>query len=159
MNKGDLLLVKFKFDILGYIIRKVIKCEYNHVAWLINKNYLLEVARQGIIIREVSKYNNKFLYTTKILKLKNITPLKLTKAINYAIDKEGRKNPFKLWLTYIMILLKYQEKPFRYSCSGLIAECLSKIGFYFDKRKKPQNITPIDIIKSKRTYETNINSD
>ncbi len=57
-----------------------------------------------------------------------------------------------------MILLKYQGKQPRDSCSGLIAECLSRVGFYFDKRKNPQNITPADIEKSKRTYENNINN-
>ena len=153
MKKGDLLLVKFRFDPIGWIIRKATNCNYNHIAWILNKDYIIETRGRGIRINPIQRYNNKFLYKTKVLKLKGITQFKLKKALSYALINVSKGNYFKLLITYFMIFCKYQGKQPRYSCSGLIAECLSKVNFYFNKRKKPQNITPADIEKSNRTYE------
>ena len=158
MKKGDLLLVKFKFDFIGWIIRKTLHCEYNHIGWILDKDYMIEAIGRGVRINLIKKYSNKLLYKTKILRLKNITDFELEQAINCALIKVGKKNYFKLLIAYFMILIKYQGKQPRCSCAGLIAECLSKVGFYFNKRKHPQNITPVDIEKSKKTYESNSNN-
>jgi len=153
MKTGDILLIKGKYEIVSWIIRKVIKIDYNHVAWIINSKEIIEATGGGIFIRKINRYSNKFFFKTKILRLKGINTKKL-KILLKSIKRKTKKSHYLLlWITYIMLLLKLKIKYPRMTCSGFIACHLSKIGFYFDKRKSPKNITPADILKSRRTYE------
>lgn len=135
MKKGDLLLVRYKFDPIGWLIRRTLHCKYNHIAWILNENYIIEIKSKGIRINSIQKYKNKLLYETKILKILEITPSQLNKAFDYALIRTDKGNYFKLLLTYFMVYFRYQGEQPRLSCSGFIAECLSKVNFYFNKRK------------------------
>jgi len=55
-----------------------------------------------------------------------------------------------LW-TLILIGCGYIRKRPIMSCSGMIANCLNQVGFYFKKFKNPLLITPADINNSKLT--------
>ena len=154
MQLGDLLLVQFRLDPVGFLIRKITKCNYNHIVWIINDEEMIEVKGRGTLISNAKKYQNKFFYKTKLLRVKDINTKVLYDCImDYALRLTVRGSYIKLWITYIRILLNKPLPHPRLTCSGFIALCLSFIGFRFIENKSPENITPFDIEKSKKTYE------
>lgn len=149
MKKGDILLVHYRFDPIGYIIRKATKSEWNHVAWAISSKRLIQACRKGIITVPLSKYLNKTLYRVKLLRIDNISQKKLDRAIKLTINMKSKGNYFKLLLSFVFVFRQESKKILRTTCSGLIAYCLSIVEWYFNKRKSPLLITPEDINCSK----------
>jgi len=158
MRIGDLLLVRARFDPVGWVIRWFTHCEYNHVAWAINDKEIIELRGRGILTTSVTRYSNKFFYNTKLLRIKEEFPDSfICEAVSYANCGKSKGNYFKLWVTYFMILLKSKKQYPRQTCSGFIAECLNVFGFSFDETKQWYNITPADMEGSDITYEVDIN--
>ena len=157
MQFGDLLLVKFRLDPMGYLIRKVLGCNYNHIVWIISDKEMIEVRGRGVMIANPKKYRNNFLYKTKLLRIKDINTKTLYDAImNYALSLRVKGSYIKLWITYFRVLLDIKMPHPRLTCSGFIALCLFLVGFRFNEYKEPINITPLDIENSKKTYEPEI---
>jgi len=152
IKKGDILLVKYNLDPIGWLIRKFTKSNWNHVAWVLNKYTVIESCRKGIILTPISKYKNKILYETKLKRIKNISKKDLDIAINIALKFKRKRNYFKLLLTFINVYLKINNKLPDVTCSGLISYCLSKVSFYFNKNKHPLMTVPEDINKCRRLY-------
>lgn len=151
--RGDLLLIKHKFDPVGWLIRKATDGNFNHIAWVINKKQIIEVQGKGASINSIRKYSNKFLYETKVLRIKDIKPEKLIEAIAYAISLKLKRKRWTLWKTFLLLFLDSKKELPTLTCSGTIAESLSKVNWFFDKRKKPRNITPEDIARCRRLKE------
>ena len=63
------------------------------------------------------------------------------------------KNWFVFIWTLLLIAFGYKKKLPEIHCSGFVAHCLSKFGFYFRKDKKVEYITPGDIDKSDITED------
>jgi hypothetical protein len=148
IKRGNILLIKHRLDPLGWLIRHYTHSQFNHVAWIIDSANLIESGRYGIAIHPISKYNNSFLYMTKLIRLKNITSKRLNKAIKLISYFDKKPNYLKQLLTFLLLLLKYEGLLPKSTCSGLIAQALHKVGFTFNN-KKPSRITPEDINQSK----------
>jgi len=148
LKKGDIILIKYKkLDLLGWVIRKITHSNYNHVAWAISDTHYLEVVGIGILIRPLKRLENKFLFEIKIRRIKNINSRKLNRAVDYAIFQNSRALRITLWITFILLAIGYKGKRPRLTCSGLIATCLAKVHWYFNQKKKPEDIIPKDIEK------------
>ena len=153
MRKGDILLVKAKFDPIGWIIRRFTHSKWNHCAWFLDKDNIIEARGRGIIISSARRYTHNRAYKCKIVKLRDISSEDLKKAMNCAIKEQEHSNWFK-WLWCIFLILFNYNKPLpRKTCSGLIAEALANVNFYFKQKKSPCKITPEDINDSKKTYK------
>ncbi len=150
MKLGDIILVKYNFDPVALIIRIVTGSQWNHVAWALGSDYLLESTGKGIIIRPLSKYRSKWLYKTKILTLREIDPKDLKEALSYALAQRGQDKWAYMKLIYTMIAISLGFKGNRLTCSGFIAKALSTVGWHFLINKNPYEITPEDIAKSKK---------
>lgn len=158
MKEGDILLIKSKRCPISWLIRKFIKSNFNHVAWALDNKTLLEVKSvKGIVSTPVKYYKNKFLYRTKLLRIKNISKYRLQKALHYAVIESATnedKGYFKFLLN-LLLLARKQENLSKPTCSGFIAEALNYVGWHFteDKHKHPFEITPEDINQSRRVKE------
>ena len=150
MKEGDILLIFARFDPIAFIIRKATHSLFNHVAWALSKDKLLEVKSiKGIVTTPSIHYKNKFLYRTKLVRIKNISKYRLQKAIYYAIAESitvEDKGYFKFLLNLASIAQK-QNLPKR-TCSNFISEALSYVGWRFNCNKKPEYIIPEDINNS-----------
>lgn len=156
IKKGDLLLVKYKIDPIGWLIRLYTKSEYNHIAFILNKNFIIESCRHGIIKSSIKKYSNKFLYKTKIIRVKNISEKEIKKISLLLLNNLRKSNYFKQIFTFILLFFKYEGILPRPTCSGVIAKAFYKCARIKFKNKKLNLITPGDIEKSKKVYEINI---
>lgn len=149
MKEGDILLISARFDLIAFIIRKATHSPFNHVAWAISKDKLLEVKSiKGIVTTPIKHYKNKFLYRTKLLRIKKLPKYKLQKALHYAIIESVTsedKGYFKFLLNLITIARKQKNRLSKQTCSNMLAEALAYVGWLFTDTKKPEDIIPEDI--------------
>ncbi len=154
--KGDLILVKYKLDPVSYLVRKFIKSNWNHIVWVIDKETILEVTSGGIRLSPMSKYNNKYLFETKVIRLKKFSKKKLDlimdthkKWINYTWYNLPR---YKLPLLFTFLAIGFKMKVNRFVCSSYIAYILQWAGVKFTN-KNIMYITPEDIANSNKVEE------
>lgn len=151
MKLGNIILVKYKLDPVALIIRIVTSSQWNHVAWAISNKFVIESTGKGIIISPLSKYRSKWLYRTKILTLKEISPKDLKVALSQATTRKQQEKWAYVRLIYTMISILLGFEGNRSTCSNFISKCLDSVNWHFIEHKNPLLITPEDINKSKRT--------
>ena len=151
IRKGDILLVSNRFDPISWIIKWFTHSKYSHAVWALNDTQILESRTSGIIISPIKKYMNKRIYKVKLLRLKGIKRKDIDKAMKIGLSYERGRGYFQFLWTLILIGFRYARRRPIMSCSGLIANCLSQVGFYFKKYKNPLLISPADIDSSKKT--------
>lgn len=152
MKKGDILLIKCFWDFpIGWLIRKGTKGNFNHVAWIIDKDTIMELKAKGKRITPLKKYLNKYLYKCKLVRL-TIDKDKLNQAINRAKKAQFNYPYTSALINFILIKLKITKQLPRLSCSGFIAYYLAQIGFYFNG-EETWFITPKDIEISKKVKD------
>ena len=150
MKKGDILLIKFRWDFpVGWIIRRFTHCKYNHVAWAINSHELIEVKAKGKGVTTLSHYLNKWLFKCKLVRIKDILPCELNEAIRRAKEAQFNYSYSSAIINFILIKLKITKELSRLSCSGFLAFYLAQVGFFFNGIKT-WFITPKDIEISKK---------
>lgn len=148
MKHGDILLIQYRFDPVGWIIRRYTHCQWNHVAWFTNDKELIELKAIGKRKVHLSHYLNKWLYKCKVVR-PLLDKRKLDEAIQRA-EKAQFNYPYSsAIINFILIKLKILKKAPRLSCSSFIAYYLSQVNFYFNG-KNVHFITPKDIEKSKK---------
>lgn len=153
MRRGDILLIKYIWDFpVGWLIRRFIHCQWNHVAWFTNDKELIELKAIGKKITPLSHYLNKWLYKCKAIRIKDIDNCKLNEAVRRA-EKAQFNYPYtSAIINFILIKLKLTDKLPRLSCSGFIAYYLFQVDFYFNS-KAAYFITPKDIESSKKVID------
>jgi len=152
MRKGDILLIKYIWDFpVGWLIRKGTGGNFNHCAWAIDKNTIIELKAKGKRIVPLKKYLNRWLYNCKIVR-PLLDNCKLNEAIKRA-EKAQFNYPYSsAIINFILIGLKILKKTPRLSCSAFPAYYLAQVGFYFNG-KKTWFITPHDIEISKKCID------
>lgn len=153
MNKGNIVLVRYKWCPISWLIRKITKSKWNHVAWALDSMHLLEARASGIRISNIRKYKNKLFYEYKILELKDISPQQLESSLQYA-KTLSREGSYFGWLkSGILSLFNIEPKNIQHTCSGFIGKALESIGFHIKKHKNPSRLTPEEISRSTKTVE------
>lgn len=144
MKLGDILLIKYKYDPISWLIRKLTKSKWNHCAIAINSISLLDYRGKSLQINPLRRYLNKRLYKVKLVRLKGISEPKANKIIDYIVNSGVKGGYFNFLLTILLIALGYKGKLPRNTCSGLIAEAFHYNGYIF-AYTEDYNITPEDI--------------
>jgi uncharacterized protein YycO len=152
LKRGDIILVHYNFDLAGWLIRLYTHSYWNHASWVMDSKHLIESKRKGIIISPINKYNNNFLFKTKIVRIKKISNIKLNKAIRLAVQQRKITPYWKQIITFTFLLFDYEGRLPKPTCSGLIAQCLYKVGIKFCS-KRPSRVTPADINESEIVKE------
>jgi len=148
MRRGDIILVNYRFDPISWYIKKITKSEWNHTAFVIDNERVVESRGKGIVIGSIKRYKNKSFFKMKVVRPK-LDCKKLNKAIDYAIMQVGNESTyFKFLYTLFSLKHRYFIKSSHKTCSGMIAEVLNIVGFQFRNDKKPLQITPEDINSS-----------
>ena len=151
IKKGNILLVANKFDPISYIIKFFTHSKWSHACWCLSDTQILESRTSGVIITPIKKYLNKRIYKVKLLRLKGIKRKDIDKAMKIGLGYDRGRTYIKFLWTLVLIGCGYARRRPIMSCSGMIANCLSEVGFYFKKGKNPLLISPADIDNSKLT--------
>ena len=148
MRRGDIILVNYRFDPIGHYIKKVTKGKFNHVAFVIDNERVVESRGKGIVIGSIKRYKNTLFFKMKVVR-PELNYKQLSKAVDYAVMQAGNEsNYFKFLYTLFSLKHRYFIKSSHKTCSGMIAEVLNIVGFQFRNDKKPLQITPEDINSS-----------
>lgn len=147
IQRGDILLIHFKFDPIGWLIQSYTQSKYNHVAWVINNHEVIELKATGKRRTPLNYYLNNYLYKCKVVR-----PILVKCKLNQALERAEEaifEYPYSSsLLNYILLSLKITQSLPRLSCSGFIAYYLNQVGFSFCN-KNPHIILPNDIENSK----------
>ena len=84
MRSGDILLIQYRFDPVAWLIRIFTRCKYNHVAWAINNEYLVELKARGKRTVHISHYRNSWWYNYKLVRPKGIGFMTLRRLVHIA---------------------------------------------------------------------------
>lgn len=153
VRKGDILLIKYLWDFpIGWIIRKGTKCDFNHIAWILNNENVIELKAKGKRTIPLKKYLNKWIYKCKLVRIKDILPCKLNEALKRAEKAQFNYSYSSAIINFILIGLKILKKYPRLSCSAFLAYYLYQVGFTFNG-KNVWFITPADILNSKKVID------
>ena len=149
IKRGDIILVKGTLDPVAFLIRRCLNTAYNHVGIFIDSKNILEVGGRRTRIVPSSKYRNNATYKYKILRIRHLSADKINTAIDYMIEI-NESNYFKWLKACFMVFFNSSKQLPRRTCSGLIADGLSQVNFYFNKYQDPLKITPKNINDSKK---------
>lgn len=153
MRRGDILLIKYRFDPIGWLIRRFTYCQWNHVAWFTNDKELVELQATGKKITPLSHYLNRLLYKCKAVRIKDIDNCKLSASVGRA-EKSQFSYPYSsAIINFVLIKLKTTKDLPRLSCSGFIAYYLSQGADFYFNGIKTWFITPKDIESSEKVKD------
>jgi len=152
MRQGDVLLIHHKFDLLATLIRKITHSYWNHIAWAINSNEIIEAKGTGVTISSKEKFKNKFLYDTKCIRLQNLSKRQISKTTLNLKNLQCRYNYFYFIYSYFKILLKHKCEC--RTCSNFIANELKRQNYYIIKTNS-KYIVPEDFNQHKFKKEVN----
>ena len=94
MRKGDILLVKYKYDPIAWIIRKVTRSNWNHVCWILDDCHILEIKSGNISRNHIRRYLNKKFYEVKLVRIKGLKKEHLKLAMDYGMKLIKKGNYF-----------------------------------------------------------------
>lgn len=144
MRIGDILFVHAKFDPVAWLIRKVTKSTWNHVAMAIDSEHILEARGTVISVCHVTKYIN-WKYQIKLVRPMRIRNSELQEAIDFMLQF-CKKRSYWTYLKTIFRIWCFQDYTSRgvVTCSAFIARGFENIGHSF-ANKSVYLITPDDI--------------
>ena len=152
MKRGDILLIQYRFDPIGWIIRYFTHCQWNHVAWFTNDKELIELKARGKRKTPLSHYLNKWLYKCKVVRL-SLNKRKLEKALERAERTQFSYPYSSSIINFILIKLQITDDLPRLSCSGFIAYYLAQGASFYFNGKNTWFVTPKDIESSKKVKD------
>jgi len=153
MRTGDILLIKSRLDLVGWLIRRGTHSQWNHVAWAIDNQTLVELKAKGKRITPLNKYLNRFMYGVKLVRIKYVGVEDFIYCLDIAVNTNHYYSYTSSLVNYICVQTKILKKLPRPTCSGFIATILDKVDFWFLEKKDPNFITPADISKSDKVED------
>ena len=159
IERGDVLMVHTPNDLVCWLIRKITGSYWNHVAWALDFDLLIEAqGGEGVHLSPVSRYKIGDPKRTKVLRFKpdTIKEDKLTAALLMAQRAEGKKYDWWLILQLFWVYLFHERKRKEagdwnnaWICSELIAKPLYECADLRVRAGIPvDNIVPGDFEKS-----------
>lgn len=143
------MLIKFRLDLVGLLIRKVTKSDFNHVALAVSNTHIIEGRGRGIIIVPSTRYLWNPMYKTKLIRVRKLNKEQIKQVVNYAKSQVGKSSYLKWVICIFMLACGYRKPLKRKTCSGFIAECFNQIDVKFRGDKLPHEISPADIANYK----------
>lgn len=154
-KRGDIILCYHKWSLISFLIRRIQKCRWSHVAWVVSGTEAIEALGGGVVRSPLAKFRNHGSKEYRLVRIKaeHISPEDLEKAVGLAERDLGHKYE---WALIFRLLAAWAlgtrhsaaiEGPSRQEiCSQLIAENLWKAcQFVFRKGIPWQNTAPCDL--------------
>ena len=150
MKQGDILLINYKLDPIGYLIKWITHSHYNHIAWTLNEFVLIEAPGKGIKTVLLSKYLYSFLYNIKLIRFKDLSKYQIKNISKRLVEQQCKYSYWKFLLSYFLVFLGL--KPLAKNCSNFIYYELKKEGCSLGKKNK-KFINPEDFNSYKNSID------
>ena len=148
MKTGDILLIKRKYCPIGWLIRKFWKSEYNHTAWAINEEIVLEMGATGNRLRPIKKYLNQY-YKIRVLRPTYPDKLLLEKVQYFMTNAEFKYSYLSFVIMGIQMVLGQHHKIKRSFCAKFVADGLRYCGIEICKDTSkviPENFLNVSMV-------------
>ena len=162
IERGDILLIHSRFNLVGWLIRKITKSYWNHVAWAVSHDIVIESISSGVQLSPITKYKYEDPKYVRVLRFypDHITREQIDMSLALATTHLGDKYDFPkvLQLLWLMLIgmrreLDLKDIDSRFICSELVAEPLFKVAkFQFVDDVPYENIIPKDIDRSRKLF-------
>jgi hypothetical protein len=162
IQRGDILLVHSRFSLAGWLIRKITKSYWNHVAWAVSRDTVIESLSSGVRLSPASKYRCDDPSRVKVLRIypDHITAEHLDMALTLAATHLGDRYDYPKILRLLVLMamgvrrtVELGDWPHRFICSELVAGPLDKVAkFRFVDDVPVENIVPKDIDRSRKLF-------
>jgi hypothetical protein len=125
---GDILLIRYKLDPLGWLVQWFIKGRWNHSALVINNDYIFDCTSDGNRIKSIKKYKKKFLYEIKLIRFITLLPQEKVKLYEEMLKLVSYKKSGDTLFLIALIQVALNKKPFTNTCSGTVSYLFKKLG-------------------------------
>jgi len=125
---GDIILIRYIIDPLGWIVQWFIKSNWNHSALVINDKYIFDCTSAGNKVKLIKKYQNRFLYRIKLIRFVILTPEEKIQLFEEMLKLTSLKKPGDTLFLIGLIQVGCKKKPVVNVCSGTVAYLFNKIG-------------------------------
>jgi len=136
---ADILLIKYLFDPLGWVVQAFIGSDWNHSALVINNKYIFDCTSDGNRIKTIKHYKNKFLYNIKLIRFITLTPQEEINLYEEMLKLNLKKKAGDTLFLISLIQVGLKKKPLVNTCSGTVAYLFKKIGITISN--KPYYLT------------------
>lgn len=149
IERGDIILLYYKFDPIAFFIRLKTHSKWNHIGIALHGTKIIDLRATKLRYANLSHFINSSIYKIKILRIKNLTRKAKEHLINTIANQSPSRNYFKmLWKFFLMIF--NIPSNICYSCSEIIVKALKEKNIDLCPGKDVRLITPEDINKSER---------
>jgi len=125
---GDILLIRYKIDPLGWIIQWFIGSEWNHSAVVIDEKHIFDCTSAGNKIKTIKHYQNKYLYEIKLLRFITLLPSEKIRLFETMLRLNLLKKAGDFLFLIGLIRVALKKKPIVNTCSGTVAYLFFKLG-------------------------------
>lgn len=152
IKQGDILLISYNFDPICWFIQYKTKSRWSHIAWALNKRECISAHGTGIEIDKIKKFNNKWLYKIKVIRLKKIKYNQIKKVTRILKKQQNKYNYLKFIANFFYIGFTGKRKFNVPTCALFVASALMKVGYYI-RKKNITFIVPEDFNQLKNKIE------
>ena len=124
MRKGDILLINYFFDPIGWLIKWVTHSKWNHIAFALNEFVVIEGTGRGVKTTHLSKYLDKRWFTIKLIRFKDLSKPKINKLAVDLVSQRTKTPYWKFFISYFLVA--FGCKPLCTNCSLLLYEALKR---------------------------------
>jgi uncharacterized protein YycO len=156
-KKGNILFTR-NYDWNSNRIRKIIKCDYNHIGLFISENEIVEATFKGVVKSPLTKFTDKQAKKQLdfvVCQISDITEEQVNKACEFALNQVGKRYDFIQMLCIGLMTIFHINKKIepiefgkKWLCSELIGESFDNANFLFVENVDPDNVSPADILNS-----------
>jgi len=150
---GDILLIRYKIDPLGWIIQWFINSRWNHSTFIIDEKYLFDCTSAGNKVKPIKKYQKKFLYEIKLIRFVTLTDEEKVRIYKKVIELSSFKKPGDPLFVLALIQVALKKKPIINVCSGTVAYFFKSIGINLVKNKPYYLVSPEDLNQLKDSID------
>ena len=125
---GDILLIQYKIDPLGWFVQWFTKGRWNHSALVINDKYIFDCTSAGNKIKTIKHYQNKYLYEIKLLRFITLLPSEKIRLFEIMLKLNLLKKAGDILFLIALIQVALKKKPIVNTCSGTVAYLFFKLG-------------------------------
>ena len=141
---GDILLIQYKYDWLGWAIQAFTKSKWNHVALIIDNKNLFDCLSNGNKIKPIKKYL-KCLYEIKLIRFLTLTSYGKILLFEEINKLTLLKKPGDILFIISLIQVGLRNQPLVNVCSGTVGYLFHKIGINLIKEIPYYLISPKDL--------------
>lgn len=147
MKRGDIILLYYKYDPIGFLIRRKTHSNWNHSGVALSETQMVDLRATKLRITHINDFLNSSIYKIKLLRVENLTD----EAREYLIETiyaQPKKRIYWKMLWKFFLLFFNIPSNIVISCSEVIVKALREKNIDLVPDKDVRLVTPEDINRS-----------